>query len=193
MATEVSICSNALRRLGDDPITSLTDDTERARLCNSFYADARDAVLRLHPWNFAITRTSLAQLSDTPSYGFAYQYSLPTSPYCLRVLGMEYEDYIFKVENYSTQGRVLLTDESTAKILYVARITDTIQFDALFVDVLTAKLALDLCYPITNSVSLQDKMQKLYQLKLSDARSIDGQEGFIDDLVSDTFTDFRKA
>jgi len=193
MATEVSICSNALRRLGDNPITSLTDDTERARLCNSFYADARDAVLRLHPWNFAITRTSLAQLSDTPSYGFAYQYSLPTSPYCLRVLGMEYEDYIFKVENYSTQGRVLLTDEGTAKILYVARITDTTQFDALFVDVLTAKLALDLCYPITNSVSLQDKMQKLYQLKLSDARSIDGQEGFIDDLVSDTFTDFRKA
>ena len=193
MATEVSICSNALRRLGDNPITSLTDDTERARLCNSFYADARDAVLRLHPWNFAITRTSLAQLSDTPSYGFAYQYSLPTSPYCLRVLGMEYEDYIFKIENYSTQGRVLLTDQSSAKILYVAKITDTTQFDALFVDVLTAKLALDLCYPITNSVSLQDKMQKLYQLKLSDARSIDGQEGFIDGLVSDTFTDFRKA
>ena len=193
MATEVSICSNALRRLGDNPITSLTDDTERARLCNSFYADARDAVLRLHPWNFAITRTSLAQLSDTPSYGFAYQYSLPTNPYCLRVLAMEYEDYIFKVENYSTQGRVLLTDQSSAKILYVAKITDTTQFDALFVDVLTAKLALDLCYPITNSVSLQDKMQKLYQLKLSDARSTDGQEGFIDDLVSDTFTAFRKA
>jgi hypothetical protein len=193
MATEVSICSNALRRLGDDPITSLTDDTERARLCNSFYADARDAVLRLHPWNFAITRASLAQLTDTPSHGFAYQYSLPTSPYCLRVLGMEYEDYIFKIENYSTQGRVLLTDESSAKILYVARITDTTQFDALFVDVLTAKLAVDLTYPITNSSALQDKMQKLYELKLSDARSIDGQEGFIDDLVSGTFIDFRKA
>jgi hypothetical protein len=171
----------------------LTDDTERARLCNSFYADARDAVLRLHPWNFAITRASLAQLTDTPSHGFAYQYSLPTSPYCLRVLGMEYEDYIFKIENYSTQGRVLLTDESSAKILYVARITDTTQFDALFVDVLTAKLAVDLTYPITNSSALQDKMQKLYELKLSDARSIDGQEGFIDDLVSGTFIDFRKA
>ena len=47
MATEVSICSNALRRLGDDPITSLTDDSERARLCNSFYADTRDSVLSL--------------------------------------------------------------------------------------------------------------------------------------------------
>ena len=192
MATEVSICANALRRLGDDPITSLTDDTERARLCNAFYSDARDAVLRSHPWNFAITRATLAQLSDTPAYGFNYQYALPTDPFCLRVLEMEYKDYIFKVENVATHGRVLLTDEGTAKILYIARITDTTLFDAMFVDTLTAKLAVDLAYPVTNSMQVQTNMQKLYQLKLSEARSIDGQEGFIDDLVSDTFTDFRK-
>ena len=192
MATEVSICSNALRRLGDDPITSLTDDTERARLCNSFYEDSRDAVLRSHPWNFAITRASLAKLSTAPAYGFANQFALPTNPYCLRVLGMEYEDYIFKVENVATHGRVLLTDEATANIIYVARITDTNLFDAMFVDVLTQKLAVDLAYPVTNSTTLQTQMQKVFEKKLSEARSIDGQEGFIDDLVSDTFTDFRK-
>ena len=192
MATEVSICSNALRQLGDDPITSLTDDTERARLCNSLYADARDAVLRSHPFNFSITRASLTQLSATPAFGFDYQYALPTDPYCLRVLQMEYQDYIFKVENLATEGRGLLTNEDTAKILYIARITDTALFDSLFVDTLTAFLAVKLAYPITNSVNLQTQMQNLYQLKLSEARSIDGQEGFIDDLVSDTFTDFRK-
>ena len=193
MATEVSICSNALRRLGDDPITSLTDDSERARLCNAFYEDARDACLRSHPWNFAITRASLTQLSDSPVYGYDYQYALPTNPYCLRVLAMEFEDYIFKVENFSTQGRVLLTDEETAKIIYIARITDTTLFDSLFVDTLITKLASDLAYPVTNSLKVQEQMYRLYQLKLSEARSIDGQEGFIDDLVSDTFTDFRKG
>ena len=192
MATEVSICSNALRILGDDPITSLTDDTERARLCNSLYVPARDAVLRSHPWNFAITRATLAQLSTTPAYEYAYQYSLPTDPYCLRVLSMEYQDYIFKIEHLAGTGRVLLTDESTAKILYIAKVTDTAQFDSLFVDTLTAKMALELSFPVTNSVTLQAQMQKLYQLKLSEARSIDGQEGFMDDLVSDTLTDFRK-
>ncbi len=192
MATEVSICSNALRRLGDDPITSLTEDTERARLCNAFYESSRDSLLRSHPWNFAITRATLAQLSTTPAYGFAYQYALPTDPYCLRVLEMEYQDYIFKIENLATEGRVLLTDESTAKILYIARITDTTLFDSLFVDLLTAKLATNLAYAITNSLKVQEQMYRLYQLKLSEARSIDGQEGFIDDLVSDTFTDFRK-
>ena len=192
MATEVSICSNALRKLGDDPITSLTDDTERARLCNAFYEPARDSLLRSHPWNFAITRAALTQLSTTPAYGFAYQYALPTDPYCLRVLEMEYQDYIFKIENLATEGRVLLTDEGTAKILYIARITDTNIFDSLFVDCLTYHLAVKLAYPVTNSASLQAQMQQLYGLKLSEARSVDGQEGFIDGLVSDTFTDFRK-
>ena len=170
MATEVSICSNALRKLGDDPITSLTEDTERARLCNAFYNTARDSLLRSHPWNFAITRASLTRLSSTPAYGFAYQYALPTDPYCLRVLEMEYQDYIFKIENLATEGRVLLSDESTAKILYVGRITDTTLFDSLFIDTLTAHLALKLAYPITNSVTLQAQMQKLYQAKLSKVR-----------------------
>ena len=192
MATEVSICSNALRKLGDDPITSLTEDTERARLCNAFYNTARDSLLRSHPWNFAITRASLTRLSSTPAYGFAYQYALPTDPYCLRVLEMEYQDYIFKIENDATNGRVLLSDESTAKILYIAKVTDPTKFDAMFTDTLTAKLAVDLAYPVTNSVQFQAQMQKLYQLKLSEARSIDGQEGFIDELVANTFIDFRK-
>ena len=103
MATEVSICSNALRRLGDDPITSLTDDTERARLCNAFYVPARDLVLRSHPWNFAVTRATLAQLSDTPAYEYSYQYALPNDPYCLRVLSMEYHDYVFVINHHLNQ------------------------------------------------------------------------------------------
>jgi hypothetical protein len=111
MATEVSICANALRRLGDSPIVSLTDDTERARLCNAFYSEARDDVLRSHPWNFSITRQQLSQLSATPLYQYSYQYALPTDPFCLRVLEMEYSDYVFKIEHLAGTGRVLLTDK----------------------------------------------------------------------------------
>ena len=192
MATEVSICANALRRLGDDPIVSLTDDTERARLCNAFYSEARDDVLRSHPWNFAITRQQLSQLSATPLYQYSYQYALPTDPFCLRVLEMEYSDYVFKIEHLAGTGRVLLTDEGTAKIIYIARITDTAQFDPLFIDTLTAKMSVDLAYPVTGSVQLQQNMQKLFESKLREARSVDGQEGFQDDLVSPTFIDFRK-
>ena len=186
MATEVSICSNALRKLGDDPITSLTDDTERARLCNAFYEPTRDAVLRAHPWNFAIERQALSKLVSTPIFDYAYEFTLPTSPYCLRVLKMEYEDYIFKIE-----GRKLLSDQGDAKILYIAQITDPAKFDPMFTELLTARLTAELAYAITGSNTLTKQMWEIYDSKISEARSIDGLEGFIDGLVSDEFTSFR--
>ena len=191
MATEVSICSNALRRLGDSPITSLTEDSERGRLCNAFYEPSRDAILRSHTWNFAINRANLAKLSTSPAFEYANQFALPTDPFCLRVLKMEFEDYEFKIENLAEQGRVLLTDEGEAKIIYIARVTDPSLFDSMFVDVLTAKLAVDLAYPVTNSTTLQAQMQKLFERKLSEARSLDSTEGSTDSLISTVFTDCR--
>lgn len=86
MASEVEICNSALIKLGDDTITSLTDDSKRARLCNAQFARLRDEVLRAHPWNFAIRRASLAKLSQAPAFEFAAAFRLPEDPYCLRVL-----------------------------------------------------------------------------------------------------------
>ena len=45
----------------------------------------------------------------------------------------------------------------------------------------SAKLSADLAYPITGSVQLQTQMEKLYRDKLSEARSVDGMEGFVDE------------
>jgi hypothetical protein len=186
MATEVSICSNALRKLGDDPITSLTDDTERARLCNAFYAPTRDALLRSHPWNFAIARAELSKLSTTPAFDYTAEFTLPTDPYCLRVLQMDYQDINFKVE-----GRKLLCNEDSAKILYIAKVTDTAQFDSMFTELLTSRMSAELAYSVTGSNTLSKQMWELYDAKVSESRSIDGAEGFIDGIVSDTFTSFR--
>ena len=70
----VQICNNALIKLGANTITSLSDDTKPARLCNKIYTVLRDDLLRSHPWNFAIGRSSLAQLVDAPAFGFSFQY-----------------------------------------------------------------------------------------------------------------------
>jgi hypothetical protein len=35
------------------------------------------------------------------------------------------------------------------------------------------------------------QMWEMYESKIAEARSIDGQEGFMDGFVSDTFTAFR--
>ena len=85
MATEVDICNIALTNLGEPKVVSLTENSERARLCNLRYPDVRDAVLRSHPWNCAMKRAQLTRTTSTPAFGYLYEYSLPAD--LLRVIG----------------------------------------------------------------------------------------------------------
>ena len=96
MASVVQICNSALNQLGAASITSLTDNSKNARLCNERYATVRDAVFRSHPWNSLIKRQQLAQDTATPAYGFSYQFTLPSD--CLRLLNLDAYNSDHKVE-----------------------------------------------------------------------------------------------
>jgi len=170
--TEVSICSDALGELGDDPITSLTDDTERARLCNRFYSRTRDELLQSYPWNFAQARQVLGQLAETPDFEFSNQYQLPTDPFCLKVNQVYNTTSRWKVE-----GRVLLIDDSSASIKYTARIEDTAQFNILFASALVKLMAHTMCYAVTGSTSFKQGLWEDFKQVRSEARSLDAQEG----------------
>jgi hypothetical protein len=187
MASVAGICNNALIEIGQDTITSLTENSKAARLCNQLYEDVRDAVLRSHPWNCAVTRATLGLLSSTPAWGYAYEYQLPTDPYCLRVLRMDYLDYEFKIE-----GRKLLTDQGTANILFIFRITDPNQFDKLLIETISGRLASKLAYPLSGSKTLGKEMWKLYESKLVEARGVDAQEGTPDEIEADTWLNERE-
>jgi hypothetical protein len=175
MASIVAICNAALIRIGAATITSLTDDSREARACNVRFADVRDEVLRAHPWNFALKRVALAELAETPAFGFAKAFQLPTD--CLRVLELDTSDLgaEFRIEN----GK-LLTDESAVKILYIARIEDPNLYDPLFSNALSYRLAAELAYPIANSTALTDTMFQLYQRALAQAKTADAQESSLD-------------
>jgi len=60
MATNsVEICNRALTDIGARRITALSDPSKEGRACNDNYDISRKAVLRLHPWNFAIERVEI--------------------------------------------------------------------------------------------------------------------------------------
>tara|TARA_Y100001951_G_scaffold92714_1_gene87747 strand:+ start:1354 stop:1950 length:597 start_codon:yes stop_codon:yes gene_type:complete len=169
MASEVGICSNALRKLGDDPITSLTDNSDRARLCNNLYAEARDELLQMRNWNFAIERVQLAALSDAPAFTWSYQYQLPGD--CIRPIRLQYID-----EDYIIEGRKILTDATTVNLIYLKQATDPNIFTPLFIQALEAKLASELAYPITGDLNVQTIWSQIADRKLSDAGYMDAME-----------------
>lgn len=189
----VAICNTALDLLGADAITSIDDDNKQGRLCNRNYAKVRDAVLRAYPWNCAIARASLPALGDAPAFEFDRQFALPEGPdpaYCLRVLSIDGE-----VEfglRYKIEGRRILTSEAAPlDIIYISRITDPALFDPLLADAISARLALDLAYPLTGSASLGQSMSEVYNQKLGEARAVDAQEGTPDEFTAPGWLESR--
>ncbi len=177
----VQICNNALIKLGANTITSLSDDTKPARLCNKIYTVLRDDLLRSHPWNFAIGRSSLAQLVDAPAFGFSFQYQLPSDS--LRVLRLNDSHTPYRIE-----GRKLLTDSNTVNLIYIKQVTDEAQFDSNYSNILALRIAAQLAYVITNSVRLSESLKQEYRLELNRAKMHDAQEDSIYILETDTFT-----
>tara|TARA_R110002020_G_scaffold132738_1_gene296310 strand:+ start:3685 stop:4266 length:582 start_codon:yes stop_codon:yes gene_type:complete len=170
MASVVDICNGALNQLGASTILSLTEDSKNARLCNARFTQVRDSIFRSHPWNCLQKRVQLAADTATPAWGFTKQYTLPAD--CLRLLTILDYDSDYKVE-----GRKILTDNSSLKILYIGRIEDPNEYDELLRETLSAALAADIAYAITSSNPLTANMYNLLRDKLREARFVDSTEG----------------
>jgi hypothetical protein len=170
MASVVEICNGALNQLGATNILSISEDSKNARICNARYANVRDALFRTHPWNCLQKRATLASDVTTPNWGYSYQYTLPAD--CLRLLSILDYDYDYKIE-----GRKILTNISSMKILYVARIVDPNEYDESLRELISSALAADIAYAVTSSNPVSQTMYQLYQEKLKDARFVDATEG----------------
>jgi len=179
MASDVDICNSALNMIGASNIISLTEDSRAARVCNQRYEFVRDAVFRSHPWNCLIKRTSLAADSDTPAFECSYQHTLPTNPYCLRVLRPQDPDTVFKIE-----GRKVMSNTTPFKMIYVARVTDANEYDQLLIETISARLAADISYALVNSAALSQSLMDMYAAKLSEARFVDATEGTPDNMIN---------
>jgi len=192
MASIVDICNGALNQLGASTILTLTEDSKNARLCNARYTQIRDSVFRSHPWNCLQKRLQLAADSDAPAWGFTKQYTLPAD--CLRVLTILDYDADYKIE-----GRKILTDNSTMKILYISRVEDPNEYDELLRETLSAAIAADIAYAVTSSNPTATNMYNLFQSKLKEARFVDSTEGqnlspdkgMADVIGADTFLNSR--
>lgn len=200
MTSNVDIANYALNTLGASNISAFDENSKVARLVNQRFESIRDAVFRSHPWNCLIRRTELAQDTDTPTYGYTYQYTLPTDPYCLRVLEFSNGSMTYPFDNmrsnsnrepFIIEGRKLLTDEGTAKIKYIARVTDPQEYDSTLIEALSARLAAEICYAVTGSASMIQVTAALYESKLKEARFIDATEGAPQRIEASDFIESR--
>ena len=141
MASVVDICNSALNLLGASTITTLTEDSKNARLCNQRYEPIRDRTFRSHAWNCLTKRVELAKDSASPVIEYTNQYTLPAD--CLRVLKVHNgtTDSIASSIEYAVEGRKIKTDEGTVFLVYISLVTDPNIYDTFLTEALAAALA----------------------------------------------------
>lgn len=200
MTSNVDIANYALNIIGASNISSFDENSKPGRIINQRFESVRDAVFRSHPWNCLIRRSELAQEVDTPAFGYTYQYPLPSDPYCLRVLEFSNGSLSYPQDNmfsntggpvFVIEGRKLLTDEGTARIKYIARVTDPQQYDASLIETLAAKLAAEIAYAITGSTTVVQLASAVYDDKMREARFVDATEGAPQKLEASDFIEAR--
>lgn len=177
MASAISICSNALLMLGENPIDSFTDENsanelDTAKLCANLWPSVRDFTLRSHTWNCASKRVVLSPETSTPAFGFEKQFALPGN--WLR--NIEINNAQASVVDHVVESGKLLMDGDVCRLRYVWRNEDPGSWDPMLVHACELAMAARLSYPVTASTSKQQMQVQLFADALKQARAVDGQD-----------------
>jgi len=193
MASEVSICNQALSWLGANRITSLNDGTVNANLCKDNYDSLRDVVLEEANWSFATRRVKLSPpLAALPEYGYGYKFQLP-SDVLLVVEASDNASYKNGSNDFDWRKEedFVMADAATVYCKCIVQIIDPSKFSNLFVQALAARIAAELSPPITESNSTTERMWALYDKKINIASNRDASQGRSDRIRARNLTRVR--
>lgn len=160
MATsKTEIANLALLKLGKNPIANIEDTSDHhASIIRQVWDILRDDELRGHAWLFAIKRLALPALGEPPSFGYGNAYQLP--PDCLRLISVNGESSSYDPSTYNPtaymrwvveNGKLLTDYASPVRLRYVARIINTHEWDASFVELFACRVAMELTQKVNGS------------------------------------------
>jgi len=168
MASATSIANGALIKLGQDLINAITDtNSKAARICNERLPNARQVVLNSAPFNGSVKRVTLASTVNTPEFFYTNEFQLPSD--CLTLITVEPQ---YKDTDYALEGDKILYSGTELNIIYVADIAnDYNKVDPLVQEAISAYLAKDIAYIITNDNQTANRMEEIYERTLRKAIS----------------------
>lgn len=79
---KLQLVNLALAKLGESPLQSLSDNRPAGRAIDVCYEPAKQGVLSLGPWPWAVKKTALTQVAGHDVDGWEYAYAIPSD--CVR-------------------------------------------------------------------------------------------------------------
>lgn len=180
MAQEIDIINMALSLIGQKPITSILDpQTVTEQLCALQYPLLRDAVMEEVEWSFAIKRFVDDQpAAAEPEWGYPYKFPLSTETLRVLYCSDKKDENIYNAGfHWVVEDGFILADSAVIYYRAIQKIIDATKFSNLFVQALSARLAMELCIPITENAKLHASLASLYNSKIKAAGTMDNMQG----------------
>ena len=191
--TKVDICSTALVMIGANTITSFSDDSTEANVCNTVYEDILKSSLTRHRWRFATEQKQLSLLTATPTGRYAYAYQLPTDPELLQLITLTVNDLVIPYERYG--DKVYLDNYgSTSSVIcdYIFR-QDEGEFPPHFILALQYQLASLFAGSIARDSGMIKQFAEMAARQYLVAKNIDSAEKTNKALDHSRFINLRKS
>ncbi|QRV71457.1 tail tubular protein A [Methylophilales phage MEP301] len=178
--TDIRICSDSLLMLGANPISSFTEGTDEANICDRLYPDIKIKTLASYPWSFSFKKVQLARLITTPTNEYKYQYQMPSD-----MIGVPRAVYDTASvggpirKEYRLMGDKILTDYEQVYVDYQYNVPEY-ALPHYFVQLLKYQMAWHLAMPITD----QNEKSQYWQVVAQGTPGENGRGGYMRQAMS---------
>lgn len=188
--TTTVLINKALTLCGAAPVTSLTADTNNARILNRVYDIARQSILTECRWNFATTRATLTvtAATNTVPWFFTNETIVFVRPSdALRMFGLSDDEVTWREEGgYLIADSAISTNTtSTLEVRYIYDLNDPGKYPPKFADAFIDKLCSDIAYAIINDakkgLAFLEKYEKISLSKAMAENSQTGKQQYMKD------------
>jgi hypothetical protein len=184
---QTEICNLALQRVGIlQPIANINESSNQARACKAAYTPSLQLMLRERNWPFAQRTVSLALVGENlhPEWFYTYRYPsnyvviqkvLPASEVSTTTVNVLTSDRPALPDTYpymigsDASGRLLHTDVEDAVVIGAYLNTDTAQFDPMFANALSWRLAHEISLPLSKNREIRNDCFAQYMSAVSEA------------------------
>lgn len=162
MPSETSIANVAMRHLGENPISSIDEDSENARLCKKYFNDAKATALEEYCWTWAKERHQLAADATAPAFGYDYQYLLPAN--CVSVFWVGKNEVELKPSQpWQVEGDYILANvEAPIQIVMTCNKSSYARMPQYVAEVIGAQLAVCIAQVRKGSDTSLERMEGKY-------------------------------
>jgi hypothetical protein len=174
MPTRLSVFNDALKHLKEPGITDPDVSNETGRVLRDGWQGAVDTCFEAYPWNFAMKRAELQQLSHAPVFGYRFYYGLPSDYMRLVFITDLPRDDTNPLTRYAEEGGQIAADAPHVYLRYVsadykARIGDWSQ---QFANYVAAELA-SRCFKLNTSGDAEKSVAMAIKQHKNAAESFD--------------------